>query len=68
LFDVGDRYSIDSAHIADETRFINHSKNGNCDVTVKYVGGDRRIKFFATKDIKEGKELFFNYGENYFIN
>ncbi|KDQ10517.1 hypothetical protein BOTBODRAFT_58057 [Botryobasidium botryosum FD-172 SS1] len=67
LFGLGDLYSIDSAHIGNETRFINHAKKGNCTADIKHVGGDRRIIFSATKTIKARKELFFDYGENYFV-
>jgi len=61
---------VDAAIYGNLSRYINHAgehdKRG-CNITPKilYVNGDFRIKFTATRDIKAGEELFFNYGENF---
>jgi hypothetical protein len=43
-------------------RFINHACRPNCEVDLK----NRRIYIFATKNIKAGEELTYDYGDEYF--
>ncbi|TKR92614.1 hypothetical protein L596_007236 [Steinernema carpocapsae] len=52
---------IDATKYGSISRFINHSCNPNCE-TVKWVVKKRsRIGFFATKLIRKGEEIVFNY-------
>lgn len=46
------------------TRFINHSKNGNCRCTLELNGA----MLFTTAPIKKGDELLFDYGDSYWEN
>ncbi|KDP39657.1 hypothetical protein JCGZ_02677 [Jatropha curcas] len=60
------RVNIDATRIGNVARFINHSCGcGNLStVIVRSFGGLLpRLCFFASKDIKEGEELTFSYGE-----
>ena len=50
----------DSRH---HSRYFNHDEDGNLEVEV--VPKERRIEFFAARDICAGEELTFDYGEAY---
>ena len=52
---------IDAGPKGNQTRFINHSCNPNCDTQKWTVDGATRVGFFANKLIKAGSELTFNY-------
>ncbi|KAH6949042.1 hypothetical protein BKA56DRAFT_716317 [Ilyonectria sp. MPI-CAGE-AT-0026] len=63
---------VDAAIYGNLSRYINHASKGGkygCNITpqILYVNGEYRIKFRATRDIKVGEELFFNYGKNFSI-
>lgn len=65
LFTVADVYDVDSMHYGNKTRFINNSLDSqNINVQARLVLCNMvvRIGLFATRDIKAGEELFFNYG------
>ncbi|KAF5725741.1 histone-lysine N-methyltransferase SUVR3-like [Tripterygium wilfordii] len=60
------RMNIDATTIGNVARFINHSCDGGnlSTVLVRSSGALLpRLCFFAAKDIKEGEELTFSYGE-----
>lgn len=60
------RMNIDATRIGNIARFINHScDGGNLSTTLVRSSGSilPRLCFFASKDIKEGEELTFSYGE-----
>ncbi|KAL9436375.1 hypothetical protein AB3S75_022427 [Citrus x aurantiifolia] len=60
------RMNIDATRIGNIARFINHScDGGNLSTTLVRSSGSilPRLCFFASKDIKEGEELAFSYGE-----
>jgi hypothetical protein len=62
IFELSLDYSIDAFFCGNESRFINHDETRpNCYVKIITINGEKRILFFATKDINEGEELFFNY-------
>jgi hypothetical protein len=66
FFTLNDEVVIDSYRYGNVERFINHSKkNANCVPVVKLVNGEHRIGFFATKDLKAGTELWFDYGTRF---
>ena len=58
IFDLNKRYDIDGNVPYNKARYINHSCDPNCEVEI--IRG--KIWIMATKDIKKGDELFYNYG------
>jgi SET domain-containing protein len=67
LFAVDDRWVIDGARGGNDSRFINHSCDPNCESVI--VG--RRVYIHAQRDIEAGEELLYDYwyvtDENYTI-
>lgn len=60
------RMNIDASRVGNVARFINHSCDGGnlSTILVRSSGAFLpRLCFFASKDIKEGEELTFSYGE-----
>lgn len=59
--------SVDAIDFGNKTRFLNHGIEWleNCIVRNMMVSGNRRIGFFAKKDIPVGDELLFDYSTNY---
>jgi len=45
------------------SRYFNHAEEGNLEFEV--YPEERRVEFFACRDIAAGEELTFDYGENY---
>lgn len=63
LFALGSKWTIDGSSRNNLARYINHScVQENCE-TVQY---DKRIKIKATRNIKAGEELVYDYGKEYF--
>lgn len=62
LFELNNKYTIDGSPRWNIARYINHSCRPNCEVDI--IKG--QIKIFAIKDIKEGEELTYDYGKEYF--
>ncbi len=62
---------VDAAIYGNLSRYINHApdtgKGGVCNLTPKvlYVNHEFRIRFRATRDIRAGEELFFDYGKHF---
>lgn len=69
VFKVSDNVFIDAEdpEQSNWTRYINHSSEPNLAVKVlpKGIDGKPRIWFVALRDIKNGEELCFDYGESY---
>ncbi|XP_066499667.1 histone-lysine N-methyltransferase SUV39H1b isoform X2 [Hoplias malabaricus] len=68
LFDldyVDDEYTVDAAHYGNISHFVNHSCDPNLQVYNVFIENldERlpRIAFFATRSIKSGEELTFDY-------
>ncbi|KAK7208054.1 hypothetical protein BZA70DRAFT_272803 [Myxozyma melibiosi] len=65
LFESTKEQCIDATRAGNKLRFINHSRqNPNCFARIVFVNGVHRIAFFARRRIKEGEELFIDYGYN----
>lgn len=61
LFEVSDRKTIDGAIRSNTARYINHSCHPNCEPEIKRG----RVYINATRNIKEGDEFSYDYGEEY---
>ncbi len=57
FFGIDEDQVIDGADNGNEARYINHSCKPNCEAKNK----EGRIFIYARKDIKKGKELFYDY-------
>jgi len=58
IFELNDEYDIDGNVPENDAKYINHSCNPNCEID----SDNEHIWVVAKKDIKEGEELFYNYG------
>ena len=52
---------IDAGPMGNLSRFMNHSCDPNCETQKWTVNGEVRVGLFASRDIKEGEELNFDY-------
>lgn len=62
LFWTGRGTMIDGNIAGNKARFINHSCAPNCVIDIR----NRRVFIFAKRSIKEGEELTYHYGTEYF--
>jgi SET domain-containing protein len=66
LFTLNDEYVIDANFEGNSARWINHGCAPNCEAVLEEHDGDdrRRDRVFieATRDIRPGEELTYNYG------
>ena len=63
LFALGSKWTIDGTNRRNIARYINHScVRTNCE-PIQYA---LRMKIRATRNIKPGEELFYDYGKEYF--
>ena len=58
IFELDDQYDIDGNFEYNDARFINQACRTNCEA----VNEDGTIWIYATRDIKKGEELLYNYG------
>jgi uncharacterized protein len=58
IFEINKRYDIDGNVSWNTARYINHCCEPNCET--ENIKG--HIWIISTKDIKQGEELFYNYG------
>ncbi|OMJ65441.1 hypothetical protein SteCoe_38216 [Stentor coeruleus] len=63
VFNIDCMHSVDATYYGNKMKFINHmpSENANCDTQIWRVLGTSKILVFASVDINEGEELFFDY-------
>jgi len=64
IFAVTPERDVDAARVGNETRFINHSDDAaviNCTTRALAVNGAYRLGVYASKPIKQGDELFYDY-------
>lgn len=62
LFETSDNRIIDGSARSNTARYINHSCTPNCEVDIRRG----HVLIFTTRAIKEGEELLYDYGEEYF--
>lgn len=62
LFEINSKWTIDGSERSNVARYINHSCRPNCEA---YIIG-KKVKIRATKNIKTGEELSYDYGKDYF--
>jgi SET domain-containing protein len=58
LFTISSRIVIDATYDGNESRYINHSCDPNCEANIE----KGRVFISAIKDIAEGEELHYDYG------
>lgn len=61
LFEVHSRLTIDGRDRSNLARYINHSCKPNCEPVIY----KNRVYIFAIKNIKNGEELVYDYGKEY---
>lgn len=62
LFEINSKWEIDGTARSNLARYINHSCKPNCEADVT----GKKVFIYAIKRIKEGEELTYDYGEEYF--
>ncbi|PJE64314.1 MAG: hypothetical protein COU90_02585 [Candidatus Ryanbacteria bacterium CG10_big_fil_rev_8_21_14_0_10_43_42] len=62
LFTINTKWTLDAKDHKHLARYINHACKPNCETDER--GG--RILIFATRTIKPGEEITYDYGEEYF--
>lgn len=61
LFEINNTWTIDGSPRSNTARYFNHSCDPNCESTQRGT----RVFIVATKLIKAGEELTYDYGEEY---
>jgi SET domain-containing protein len=62
LFEVTKTKTIEGWNKKNTARYINHSCRPNCEIEIR----KKRVFVMAKRAIKEGEELGYDYGKNYF--
>ena len=62
FFGVNTRWSIDGSPRSNFARYINHS----CAPNAEAIISGRRVWIWSKRNIKEGEEISYDYGEEYF--
>lgn len=63
LFTVNDKLVIDGKGRENTARYLNHSCRPNCYAEVDE--DDNRVRIYAERNIKQGEELCYDYGKEY---
>ncbi|KAK5654527.1 hypothetical protein OQA88_7156 [Cercophora sp. LCS_1] len=69
LFSVADKkgFYVDAATFGNWTRFVNSHCNPNIDATPFNIGGMVFVTYVTKRTLKEGEQLFIEYGPDYFL-
>ena len=62
LFEVNSKKTIDGSGRENKARYINHSCRPNCEIEIE----KGKVFVYSKKNIKEGEELSYDYGKEYF--
>ena len=63
LFEINEKFTIDGSTRANKARYINHEcKKGNCEA----VNVRDHIFIYTRRNVKEGEELTYDYGDEFF--
>jgi len=64
LYNLNDAKNIDAKYIGSHMKLVNNSFDlmTNCYARILQVRDSHRIALFASRPIREGEELFFDYG------
>ena len=65
LFSLNNAQAIDGTYFGNKTRFINHANKANLYPKIVMVNTVHRIALYAARDIPVGRELLFNYGDQF---
>lgn len=60
--------NIDSACLRGIGSLINHNNNPNAEIRLQRVGGQQMVRVVAIRPIRNGQEIFINYGPQYIFN
>ena len=63
LFTLNDQWVLDGTNRKYKARYLNHSCRPNCEAVIE---DESYIMIYARKKIRDGNELTFNYGKEYF--
>ncbi|HSE56753.1 MAG TPA: SET domain-containing protein [Candidatus Paceibacterota bacterium] len=63
LFEINSKWTVDGSSRKNLARYINHSCRPNCETDTNER--TKRIFVTAIKNIKEGEELFYDYGKEF---
>eukprot|EP00606_Chrysophyceae_sp_TOSAG23-5_P001539 GSChrysophyteH2.ASY1.ANO1.819.1 assembled CDS len=61
IMELDNGFFVDGKHKGNDSRFINHSCDPNCELERWVVNGKMRIGIFAVKDIAKGDPLSYDY-------
>ena len=61
FFRLDENHIVDATVKGNESRFINHSCDPNCDARVVNINNEYRIIFFANRNINAGEEITYDY-------
>ncbi len=62
FFQINSKWSVDGSPRGNTARYVNHSCNPNAEA---FISG-HRVWIWSKKNIKEGEEITFDYGKEYF--
>lgn len=65
FFRLDENHIVDATVKGNESRFINHSCDPNCDARTVNINNEYRIIFFANRDINAGEEITYDYKFQY---
>ena len=65
LFGLSEELAIDAQNSTHFTHYLNHAQDPNLEARVD--APNRRVSFFAVRDISVGEEMCFDYGPSYWL-